>query len=101
MVYCADCGSPRYLCRSVSLSKSQEHMKCSANSKEKDVCSAHYIRTAVLKEIVLNELRRMTDFVRGQEDEFVKAAMQNLLEKMMISELRMFIEAKEQKTADT
>lgn len=159
MVYCADCGSPMYLCRSVRLSESQEHMKCSANSKDKDVCSAHYIRTAVLKEIVLNELRRMTDFVRGQEDEFVNAAMQNSLEKQnaevkqakrkltqsekriaeldklfrrlyednvigkisderfrslsetyeneqeelkrLVSELRMFIEAKEQKTADT
>ncbi len=43
LVFCADCGSPMYLCRSVSLSESQEHLKCSANSKDKNECSPHYI----------------------------------------------------------
>ncbi|MBO6140947.1 MAG: zinc ribbon domain-containing protein [Ruminococcus sp.] len=34
MVYCADCSRPMYLCRSRSLTKEQEHMKCSTYSKD-------------------------------------------------------------------
>lgn len=49
MVYCADCGSKMYLCRSRSLNADQEHLKCATYSMDKDECSAHYIRTAVLE----------------------------------------------------
>lgn len=76
MVYCADCGEKMYLCRSQRLSETQEHLKCSRYAKDKDECSAHYIRTAVLKKIVLNELNRLVEYVRINEDEFAKAAME-------------------------
>ena len=74
MVYCADCGKKMYLCRSKSLNSDQEHLKCSTYSADKDDCSAHFIRTVVLEEIVLSELRKMTTFVRENEADFLQSA---------------------------
>ena len=74
MVYCADCGKKMYLCRSKRLNSDQEHLKCSTYSADKDDCSAHFIRTVVLEEIVLSELRKMTTFVRENEADFLQSA---------------------------
>ncbi len=74
-VYCSDCGEKMYLARSQSLTAEQEHLKCSTYSKDYTECSAHFIRTVVLKDIVLKELRLFTDFVRSDEDEFIHLAM--------------------------
>ena len=79
--YCADCGKKMYLCRATSLTEDQEHLKCSTYSSDKDACSAHFIRTIVLKEIILGELNKMISFVRENEDEFVQAAMDNSVQK--------------------
>lgn len=40
-------------------------------------CSEHYIRTAVLKKIVISELNRLLKTVHKNEDEFVRTAMEN------------------------
>ena len=79
--YCADCGKKMYLCRATSLTEDQEHLKCSTYSSDKDACSAHFIRTIVLKEIVLGELNKMVSFVKENEDEFIQAAMDNSVQK--------------------
>ena len=79
--YCADCGKKMYLCRATSLTEDQEHLKCSTYSSDKDACTAHFIRTIVLKEIVLGELNKMISFVKENEDEFVQAAMDNSAQK--------------------
>ena len=81
MVYCADCGKKMYLCRSKSLNSDQEHLKCSTYSADKNDCSAHFIRTVVLEEIVLSELRKMTTFIRENEAELIELAMQNSQQK--------------------
>lgn len=81
MVYCADCGRKMYLCRSTALTAEQEHLKCSTYAKRKDECSAHFIRTVVLEELVLKELRKITTYVREHEEEFVELAMQNSKQK--------------------
>ena len=79
--YCADCGKKMYLCRATSLTADQEHLKCSTYSSDKDACSAHFIRTVVLNEIVLNELNKLLVRVKEHEDEFVQAAMNNSVQK--------------------
>lgn len=81
MVYCADCGKKMYLCRATSLTADQEHLKCSTYSSDKDACSAHFIRTIVLNEIVLNELNKLLVRVKEHEDEFVQAAIDNSVQK--------------------
>lgn len=79
MVYCADCGSKMYLCRSQNTTM-QEHMKCSAYATDRSNCSAHYIRTAVLKKIVISELNKMLECVKSNEDEFIRSAMENSIQ---------------------
>lgn len=75
--FCADCGKKLYLCRATTMTVNQEHLKCGTYAKDKGTCSAHFIRTAVLKEIVLGELNKMISFVKENEDEFIQAAMDN------------------------
>ena len=76
MVYCADCGAKMYLCRSRSLTDEQEHMKCSTYAHDSEECSAHFIRTVVLRELVLGELNKLLETVHANEDEFVNTAME-------------------------
>ena len=77
MVYCADCGNTLYVGRAQTLSPNQEHMMCSTYAHDSDECTAHYIRTCVLTEIILGELNKLSQFVRDNEDEFVRRAMEN------------------------
>ena len=81
IVCCADCGQKLYLCRSYSLTAEQEHMKCSTYAKRREDCSAHFIRTSVLEQLVLPELRKVTKYVREHEEEFVELAIQNSKQK--------------------
>ena len=81
MVYCADCGKKMYLCRATSLTADQEHLKCSTYSSDKDACSAHFIRTVVLNEIVLNELNKLLARVKEHEGEFIQTAMSNSVQR--------------------
>ena len=80
MVYCSDCGAKMYLCRSKCLTDEQEHLKCSAYAKDVNDCSAHYIRTSVLTKIVISELNKLLETVHTNEDEFIKAAMENSIQ---------------------
>ena len=81
MVYCADCGKKMYLCRAKSINTDQEHLKCGTYAKRKAECSAHFIRTVVLEELMLKELRKITTYVREHVEEFVELAIQNSVQK--------------------
>ena len=50
---------------------------CSTYAHDSDECTAHYIRTCVLTEIILGELNKLSQFVRDKEEEFVRRAMEN------------------------
>ena len=79
--YCADCGKKLYLCRATTMTADQEHLKCGTYAKDKNGCTIHFIRTIVLKEIILGELNKMISFVKENEDEFIQAAMDNSVQK--------------------
>ena len=79
--YCADCGKKLYLCRATTMTADQEHLKCSTYAKDKNGCTIHFVRTIVLKEIILGELNKMVAFVKDNEDEFVQMAMDNSVQK--------------------
>ncbi len=78
IVYCADCGKKLHINRGKNIDKSREYMKCATYTTSKD-CSAHFIRTAVLREILLNEINKLLETVRMNEDEFMRTAMENSL----------------------
>ena len=46
-----------------------------AYAKDQNECSAHFIRTIVLKEIMLSEINKLLHTVHDNEDEFIKLAM--------------------------
>ena len=77
MVYCADCGEKMYLSRRKNERPEQEHMRCSTYAKKQDSCTVHYIRTCVLREIVLGEINKVLETVKTNENEFIQAAMSN------------------------
>lgn len=81
MVYCAYCGEKMYLSRRKNERPEQEHMRCSTYAKEQDKCTAHYIRTCVLNEIVLGELNKLLATVRENEGEFIQTAMSNSVQR--------------------
>jgi DNA invertase Pin-like site-specific DNA recombinase/phenolic acid decarboxylase len=81
MVYCADCGAKMYLSRRKNERPEQEHMRCSTYANDTKECTVHYVRTCVLNEIVLGELNKLLETVRENEDEFVKTAMSNSVQK--------------------
>ena len=76
MVYCADCGAKMYLCRSVSLTERQEHLKCSTYASDSSDCSAHFIRTCVLRELVIKEINKVLDDVHSDEESFINEAIE-------------------------
>ena len=80
MVYCADCGKPLHICRNSSKPKSDEHLKCSTYAKEPVACTAHYIRTCVLKELVICELNKLLTVVHENLDNFIKESAERASE---------------------
>ncbi len=67
LAYCADCGAKLYHCRAAVWTHEQECYTC-ANYRIRKQCSAHYIRAAVLKRMVLQNLQRVVACVHEDED---------------------------------
>ena len=76
MVFCADCGSKLYLHLSANKAENLESMSCSNYRRNSKDCTAHYIRTSVLRELVLGELNKLLEAVHTNEDKFVTSAME-------------------------
>ncbi|MBR6045685.1 MAG: recombinase family protein [Ruminococcus sp.] len=71
IVYCADCGKPMHLTRKGSLPEKSEYLKCGTYSKDSRECSAHYIRTCALKELLLNEINKLLGYVHNDRKKFI------------------------------
>jgi len=75
MVYCADCGRRMKLCRAKSLTTQQENLTCSTYAQDGSECTAHFIRTCVLEELVIKEINKVLDSVHSDEDSFMHEAI--------------------------
>lgn len=76
LVFCADCKSRHYHIRGTTLTEGQTNYICGVYRKQgKDVCTAHFIRTVVLDEVVLQDLRRVTAFAKEHTQDFIKRQM--------------------------
>jgi DNA invertase Pin-like site-specific DNA recombinase len=87
LIFCADCGRKMYNSRTAKthytehrLGKEYTHKTadfytCSTNSLSKGVfdgkCSQHYIRTEVVRRLVLRAIQNVCAYVRDNQDEFV------------------------------
>lgn len=80
MMYCADCGAILYQCRATGFRRDQEYYLCSGYRKGKHVCpTPHSIRTVILEELVLHNLREIVSFARAHEDRKDLAKKKRLL----------------------
>ena len=71
LLYCADCGSKLYYCASKSIEDGKEFYRCSEYKDRRGTCTIHYIRDSVLKEIVLDTLRKVAKYVQEFEPVFL------------------------------
>ena len=71
LLYCADCGSKLYFCAAKSITDKQEFYRCAAYKENTGTCSIHYIRDIVLRQLVLETIQKVAEFVQGFEPVFV------------------------------
>jgi DNA invertase Pin-like site-specific DNA recombinase len=74
VLYCEDCGAKMYLCRASHFKPEQEYYICSNYRKDRKLCTTHSIRNVVLKEIVLQNLRKAIAYVSDNEGDFISEA---------------------------
>ena len=76
MMFCADCGSVMYQCRATNFRREQEYYLCAGYRKSRDFCGqTHSIRTVILEELILENLREIVSFASSSKDEFVRLVM--------------------------
>lgn len=71
LVYCADCGAKMHFAAAKSLTRNQEHFRCSNYKSGRDECTVHYIRDVVLEKIVFEAISSLADFVKCHESVFL------------------------------
>jgi hypothetical protein len=74
LVYCADCGGRMYNHLGALAWKydSQDCYACCQHTKYPPKCTMHYIKSSVLRTLVLEAIKRVSGFVRVSEEEFVR-----------------------------
>jgi DNA invertase Pin-like site-specific DNA recombinase len=91
LVYCADCGSRMYRHRKLAVTyDSQDFYSCKDFSSYSPECTMHYIKTSVLRALVLDAIKRTSAFVLTDEGEFIRRVRE-------ASELKSAEEAKAKK----
>lgn len=78
ILFCADCKSKLYFVSGDSIKPERFHFICAKYRKKgRDNCSIHLINEKVLYEIVLEEIRRVTEFARERTEEFAEYINKN------------------------
>lgn len=81
LLYCADCGEKLYYSVTNNYKREQAYFFCSAYRKNSDVCSAHYIREKVVKQLVLESMQRVLWYVQSYEKLFAQRQLAEFGEK--------------------
>jgi len=77
LLFCGDCGYKMYLQKGAGTPERKHAYTCGnyRNRARNDfLCTTHYIRKSVLKELVLADLQRIMSYVKGHEQEFIQTA---------------------------
>src|SRR5574344_732960 len=70
LVYCADCGEKLYYGATNNYRPEGAFFDCSLHWKHKDKCGTHYIREAVLSDLVLKHIQAVTGYILRHEAHF-------------------------------
>lgn len=77
LVFCGDCGHKMHLRQGTGTPERKHAYICGAycnRIRTGPVCTTHYIRKSVLRELVLGDIQRVMSFVNNREQEFIDAA---------------------------
>ncbi len=74
LLTCADCGGKMYNHRGTMAHKydSQNSFACNQSTKYPRKCTMHYIKVSAVRTLVLETIKSVSGFVKGNEDEFVR-----------------------------
>ncbi|MCD8380896.1 MAG: recombinase family protein [Lachnospiraceae bacterium] len=76
LLYCADCGSKLHFCTCKRYDGEQDRYVCARYKSNRGDCSAHYIREAVLRELVLERIQAVNAYIRDDAEGFQEEWMQ-------------------------
>ena len=71
LVYCPNCGAKLHFAAAKSMTRQQEHFRCSNYKSGRGECQIHFIRDIVLERIVYEAISNLSDFVRCYESVFL------------------------------
>lgn len=77
LLFCGDCGYKMYLQQGAGTLERKHAYTCGKyrnRIRTGEVCTTHYIRKSVLKELVLADIQRVLCYVRENEQEFINQA---------------------------
>ena len=77
LLFCGECGHRMYLQQGSGTPERKHAYTCGAyrnRIRTGSVCTTHYIRKSVLKELVLGDIQRVLSFVKDKEQEFISTA---------------------------
>ena len=76
LLYCADCGGKLHFATCKSFEGKQDHYVCSKYKSGRGDCSAHYIREDVLRELVLERIQAVNEYIRDDVEGFQEEWLQ-------------------------
>ena len=77
LLFCGDCGYKMYLQQGAGTPERKHAYTCGKyrnRIRTGEICTTHYIRKSVLKELVLADLQRVLSYVKTHEKEFIRHA---------------------------
>ncbi|MBC1501233.1 recombinase family protein [Listeria weihenstephanensis] len=75
LLYCADCGGKLYFHRGKGIDKRQEYYICSSYQRRTTECTAHYIRSVVIEEVVKSNLKQTMTHIHANEKIFIQEVL--------------------------
>ena len=76
LLFCADCGGKLHFATSKRFEGKQDRYVCCHYKSNRGTCTAHYIREDVLREIVLERIRAVNEYIRDDVDAFQEEWLQ-------------------------
>lgn len=74
LLFCGDCGYKMYLQQGAGTLERKHAYTCGRyrnRIRTGEVCTTHYIRKSVLKELVLSDIQRVLSYVKSHEQQFI------------------------------
>ena len=97
LAFCADCGGKLHFGTCKSFDGHQDRYVCAHYKSGRGTCSAHYIREEVLRDVVLERIRAVTEYIRqdvnGCQEEWLRCRREDQ-EKAIRDDKRQLAKAK-------